>query len=357
MANSASTLALSLGLFLLPGLTPANPGTTHRALSNSQDLSPHIGDLESAQKEAKERNAPLLIHVLLEGEEQNDEYRNGILPDKELIKLSEGCVVIIGNNGDHPQTKVGKRTVCSAYKMFDNCAQHRANWEPIYRKYQDDNGELGCPQTILHAPDGEITWRHNVRNPPAPSEITKAIKSAKKEIGPSLTADELRTVKGHHVAAKNAAKALDWPKVLERSLAILEISEFGVWAEGAKASKADALKKMQDQLKAIEESFEPGQVAAAWRAFTTFEAVTRKTSLAREVALVKKRIERNKEFKEELTLVKAEMGAEALEAEAEALLREDEERKAMKLFKKILGKRYAATETAKRVRERFPDLQ
>ena len=51
------------------------------------------------------------------------------------------------------------------------------------------------------------------------------------------------------------------------------------------------------------------------------------------------------------------MAAEALEAEAEALLREDEERKAMKLFKKILGKRYTATETAKRVRERFPDLQ
>ena len=48
---------------------------------------------------------------------------------------------------------------------------------------------------------------------------------------------------------------------------------------------------------------------------------------------------------------------EAIEAEAEALLREDEERKAMKLFKKILGKRYTGTETAKRVRERFPDLE
>ncbi len=63
------------------------------------------------------------------------------------------------------------------------------------------------------------------------------------------------------------------------------------------------------------------------------------------------------ELKEELALIKAEMAAEALEEEAEALLRRDEERKAMKLFKKILGKRYAATETAKRVRERFPELE
>ena len=72
---------------------------------------------------------------------------------------------------------------------------------------------------------------------------------------------------------------------------------------------------------------------------------------------MKKRIGKNKEIKEELAQIKAEMAAEVIEAEAEALMRKDEERKAMKLFKKILGKRYAATETAKRVRGRFPDLQ
>jgi hypothetical protein len=365
MATSATTLALSLGLLLLPELSPADPGRAHHALLNAQDLSPHLGDLESAKKEARERNAPLLIHIILEGEEQNDEYRSGILPEKELVKLSKACVVIIGNNGDHPQTTITekvdgesrKRTACSVYKMFQNCAQHRANWDPIYRNYQDDNGELGCPQTILHAPDGEIAWRHNIRNPPAVNEIIKAIKSAQKKFGKSLTPEELRSVKGHHVAATNAAKAEDWPKVWERCQEILDISELGVWAEGAKSSLADALKKMQDNLKLIEESFAPGQVAAAWRKFTAFEAATRKTSLVREVALLKKRIGKNKGLKEELAQIKAEMAAEVIEAEAEALMRKDEERKAMKLFKKILGKRYAATETAKRVRGRFPDLQ
>jgi len=365
MANSTSTLAVSLGLLLLPGFTQSMLGTAHVALPSDQQLTPYIGDLESAQKEAKERNAPLLIHIILEGEEQNDEYREGILPDRELVKLSEGCVVIIGNNGDHPQTTITekvngesrKRKACSVYRMFESCDQHRATWDPIYHAYQDDSGELGCPQTILHAPDGEIAWRHNVRNPPATSEISKAVKNAKKKYGASLTEDELRTVKGHHVAATNAAKALDWPKVWERCQAILEISELGVWAEGAKASMADAMKHMQDRLKVIEESFVPGQVATAWREFTAFEAATRKTPLAREVALLKKRVDRNKELKEELALIKAEMAAEALEEEAEALLRRDEERKAMKLFKKILGKRYAGTETAKRVRERFPDLE
>ena len=356
MAHQIGTLALTFGLLLFPALSPATQSHNQPAAA-SKELKPFIGDLEAAQKEARERNAPLLIHVILEGELDNDGYRDQILPDKELIKLSEGCVIIIGNNGEHPQVKVGDRTVCSAYKMFDNCAQHRATWDPIYHAYQNDNGELGCPQTILHAPDGEISWRHNVSHPPAAGEVVKAIKAAKKKYGPSLTADELRTVKGHHIAATNAAKALDWPTVWKRCQAILEISELGVWAEGAKASQADAIKEMKAQLESLEERFVPGQAAEAWRELITLEAATRNTSIAREVSSLKKKVERDKDIKEELALVKAEMAAEALEAEAESLLRQGEEKKAMRIFKKVLGKRYANTETAKRVRARFPDLQ
>jgi len=361
MAHQTGTLALTLGLLLFPGLSPATHSHNHPAHAAVKELKPFIGDLEAAQKEARERNAPLLIHIILEGEEQNDEYRGNLLPNRELIELSEGCVVIVGNNGEHRTIQVTgkdgeKRQVCSAYQMFENCGQHRATWDPIYHAYQDDNGELGCPQTVLHGPDGEIAWRHNIRNPPSASEIAKAIKSAKKKYGPSLTADELRTVKGHHIAATNAAKALDWPTVWERCQAILEISELGVWAEGAKASQAEAIKEMKAQLESLEERFVPGQAAEAWRELTTFEAATRKTPIAREISSLKKKVERDKDIKEELALIKAEMAAEALEAEAESLLRQGEDKKAMRIFKKVLGKRYAETEAAKRVRARFPDL-
>jgi hypothetical protein len=195
-----------------------------------------------------------------------------------------------------------------------------------------------------------------VRNPPAASEVSKAVKDAQKKAGKSLTADGLRTVKGHHIAATNAAKAEDWPTVWSRNQAILELIDVSAWAEGAKTAQANALGKMRAHLASLEEQFKPGQVATAWREFSLFVTAIAKTPIAREVALLKKRIERNKDLKEELAAIKAELAAEELEVEAEALLRKDEERKAMKLFKKILGKRYSGTETAKRVRERFPDL-
>ena len=362
MAHQFGLLIVALGLLLFPEPSSAPKPCHEAAHATAKELQPFLGDLEAAHKEARERNAPLLIHIILEGEEQNDEYRDNLLPNRELIELSEGCVVIVGNNGEHRLTTVTgkdgeKRQVCSAYQMFANCGQHRATWDPIYHAYQDDNGELGCPQTVLHGPDGEIVWRHNVRNPAPAGEIVKAIKAAKKKYGPSLSPDELRTVKGHDVATKNAAKALDWPKVWERSAAILEISQLGVWAEAAKAAQESALKELRAQLAALEERFVPGQAAEAWRELTTLEAATRKLPIARELSTLKKKIERDKAIKGELALIKAELAAEAIEAEAEALLRRGEERKAMRTFKKILGKRYTETETAKRVRARFPDLQ
>lgn len=365
MGNQATALACICGFLLLPTFAPSATPTSGAPARGSDRLTPHTGDLESAQKLALERNTPLLIHIILEGEDQNDAYRDGILPNRDLIQLSAHCVVVIGNNGDHEQTTITekvdgetrKRRACSVYRMFENCAQHRECWDPIYHAYQEESGELNCPQTILLTPLGKIAWRHNINDPPSAGEVIKALKDAQKKAGKSLTADGLRSVKGYFVAAANAAKALDWPKVWQRNQLILELIEGGVWGEGATSAQADALKKMRDSLASMEESFQPGQVAEAWRALMTFEAATQDTPIAREVAALKKKITRNKDLKEELRAIQTELAAEELEAQAEALLRSDEERRAMKLFKKILGKKYAATRTAERVRQRFGEIK
>ena len=364
MAHRSTALACICGLLLLPAYDPPISAGSHTAQKRAQRLSPHLGDLESAKKLALERNAPLLIHIILEGEDQNDEYRDGILPNTELTRVSEGCVVVIGNNGEHQQTKITEkidgekvqRRVCSVYQMFENCGQHRECWGPIYNAYQDPNGELGCPQTVLLDPAGKISWRHNVRNPPSASEVTKAVKAAKKVAGKSLSMDGLRSVKGHFIAAGNAAKAEDWPTVWLRNQAILDLIDVGYWSAGAESAQENALKEMAAHLATLEERFVPGQVAEVWRELTLFAKATRETPIASKLTRLRKRVEGNKELKQELTAIKAELAAEELEAEAEALLADDRESRAIKLFKKILGKKYAETETARRVRERFPDL-
>ena len=49
-------------------------------------LTPHVGDLESAKAQAQERNAPVLIHMVLDGEADNDSYREKVLRTRSSSK-------------------------------------------------------------------------------------------------------------------------------------------------------------------------------------------------------------------------------------------------------------------------------
>ncbi|MDE0892633.1 MAG: hypothetical protein OSB14_10670, partial [Planctomycetota bacterium] len=66
--------------------------------------------------------------------------------------------------------------------------------------------------------------------------------------------------------------------------------------------------------------------------------------------------ERDKSLKDELSEIKKEMEAESIWDDADALLRRGEERKAMKLLKKLTGKKFAGTKVQALVKERFPEL-
>ena len=352
------------GALLLSALILTSSASTHSSSGETPRLRPHIGDLESAAKEALDRNAPTLIHIILEGEEHNDAYRDEILGDKELVKLSEGCVVIIGNNGEHKQKTIKEkidgiskeRTACSAFPMFENCDGHRKIWNPLYHEYQDENGEMGCPQTIVLSPSGEIDWRHNVRNPPSTGEVQSALKAAQKKHGKSLTEEGLRTVKGHAAAAKNAEQAEKWALAWTRYQGILDLISVGKWSKLSKLGQDRAGKAISAQLASLEERFKPGEVESPWRELIALTEATKDTPFAREVMALKKKIERDKSLKGDINAIKTEMEAESLWDEADGLLRRGEERKAMKLLKKLTGKKFIGTKTQAKVRERFPEI-
>ena len=83
---------------------------------------------------------------------------------------------------------------------------------------------------------------------------------------------------------------------------------------------------------------------------------TEETPFKRGVLAFKKKVERDKALKDDIKAIKTEMEAETLWNEADRLLQRGEERKAMKLLKKINGKKFNGTQTQARVRERFPEL-
>ncbi|MFN9785166.1 MAG: hypothetical protein ACK57N_01185, partial [Planctomycetia bacterium] len=70
-------LALAAWIAPLPALAAPTAPTAPRSAQKKppvevQSLVPHVGDLDSARALAKERNAPLLVHMVLDGESDND---------------------------------------------------------------------------------------------------------------------------------------------------------------------------------------------------------------------------------------------------------------------------------------------
>ncbi|MDP6385908.1 MAG: hypothetical protein QGI93_06890, partial [Planctomycetota bacterium] len=93
-------LCLAGGLMLTPqGRTHAGHGTSNRTESPAW----FHGKLSEAQAEAKERNIPLIVCCVLEGEEASGRFQEALSEDDSLSSLGAEVILVLANNGDHEQ--------------------------------------------------------------------------------------------------------------------------------------------------------------------------------------------------------------------------------------------------------------
>ncbi len=363
----AAVLATALAVQLLSPptvLAPAQRGRKDKGSAPAAELTPFLGSLAEARKASTEQNVPLLIHLILEGEEHNDQYREQLLPNKALIALSQHAVVIIANNGEHePKTikqdlegRVVERQVCSSYPWFSRCADHRAPWDPLYGELADEDGGMRCPQTVIELPGGEQSWRFNTANPPEAKQLIAELQKAQKKAGPGLSSEELRQVKS---LAKEGRRAMDgrlWGDAWRSWSALLQIIEVGKYGEEAATSLKQTEEAMAAELAAQVERLVPGTAADAYEAIVLLTKEWIGSEMEGRARAAQKRAETDKAIEQEVEAKKLELEAEEVWQEGQELLRSGEEKAAHKLFKKLLRKKYADTPAARRVREEFPEL-
>jgi hypothetical protein len=334
MAPSISwSAALALGAALT---LPGSPLGAQRGKAAAPPLRPFLGSLEEARRRAAERNVPLLIHIVLEGEPQNDEYRDRILPDAALRKLSERAVVIVSNNGEHGRTKVEEtvdgrtltRSACSVYPFFEDCNGHRQTWDPLYFEYHEPNGDMKCPQTVLLSPSGELAWRFNVSDPPPTGEVVNALQKAQKAAGPGLTNEELSRVKQLLTLARKAALEGDPAAAWRNWQAIAELLPSGLYGEEAKQGAQAAVTAMGAAVDAAEADLVPGKAAQGYARLLELDRTLAGTPLHKRVKEGLRKAERDKALQEEIAAYKLELEAQALLDEGLAELAGGDERKA-----------------------------
>jgi len=322
------------------------------------------GKLEDAKVVAKARNVPVLVHILLEGEEASNRYRDTIFKDPELQKRSASAVVIIANQGSHARTKIDvvvegekvQREVCLFYPMFESCAHHQAAWDELYQEFHEDNGDLMCPQTIVIAPDGTISGRINTSNVPQPSEIGALVVEAVTKAGPGLTEAQLAVVKRTLEAGRRLTVEGKWVLAWQSWAGVLLITPKSPYADEARLDQVKAQAGMQRDLDKISAELVPGTATTAYGALVKYAAELVGTPLEKEAQARLKKADGDKAIQPEIKAWKLSAEADALLGEATKLTDAGDAKKAEKIVRKLLAPRFASTPAQETARKLWPDI-
>ncbi|MEY2745768.1 MAG: hypothetical protein RL112_810 [Planctomycetota bacterium] len=366
LSLTRTTIAARIAALLAFAALAAPTSAQKKPPVEAPSLAPHVGDLDSARALAKERNAPLLIHMVLDGESDNDAYRDKLLADAELVKLSLQAVVVVANNGTHKKKSIevkseekdgkpAKREACESYPMYDSCAKHQRNWNELYGLYKEDSGDLRCPQAILLLPDGKQHERWHDGTVPAADDIRGALAEAIKLAGPGLTLEQLEAVKKLAAEAR-ATESSDDVATWRAWSGVLAVSARGKWADEAVAGRDAAFGRIQARTRQLQAQLAPGTVVAASRALRQLAKDLAGTPLEKEILQSLKKAESQKELKDELAKARLEEEADLLLKEAETAADLGDPKKAEKAARKLFAKKYRETGAARVGRERWPDL-
>jgi hypothetical protein len=327
-------------------------------------LDPWVGKYEDAKQNAKDRNVPLVVHILLDGEEATPRYLKEVLEDPELLRKSAESVVLIGNNGTHEKKDIDvvvdgqktKKTVCSAFPMFTSCAQHQQAWNGLYKEYQEADGVLRCPQTLVISPAGEVVLRFNTGSPPDPSEVVGNIAAVQAKVGPGLTQVQLDEVRRLLDVGRNLTTSKTWPEAWKTFASVVAITANTVYGQEASKEQVKAVAGMQADLDRIATLLVPGTAVKGWQELQAFAKATTGTPIEKDVAARQKKAEGDKAIREEITAWKITVEADEILSQARDLYDQKQDKKGEKLVRKLLGKKYASTPAAEIARKLWPDI-
>lgn len=313
------------------------------------------GMLDQALLEAKERNTSLLVVCCKEGEEANDRFREQLRDNGSFAADVGNVIVLLVNDGTHKRKQITRRgpdgkkqrvEVCEAYHT-PSCDHHKRNWDGVYQAFVTDQGDGSWPLpcALIIAPDSKLHTMIGTGEPPGESEMLKALKQVRVKHGDSISPVELKRVKSLFKDGQAMASARAWPDAWHAWQGILNITDKGLFAEGAREGRTQAMEGMRARL--AELSAAKGNPNALYPRLAEFASHARGTPIQKEAGLALKRLESHPDIDKELVKrVKLELEAEDMLREARGLLAGGDERGARKILKKLGGKKFAGTPAA-----------
>lgn len=322
---------------------------------------PRLGELAEAKREAYERNVPLIIVAIQEGEEANDRFYEVVYRHPAFVTAAAPVVLVLVNDGAHPTRTIREegtdgqtleRQVCERFET-PSCADHKLNFNRVHQEFNED-GALRTPQMVVLSPKAEL--RERFVDLHAVGDLTQAIAKATQAAGPGLSAEQLSAVKQHHGAATKHQEEWSWALAYREWTALLAIAPAGAFAEEAKAGSEKALAALRAAIDEALAKMQGGKVVEGYVALSELGPVVAGTPLEKDHKKALQGAERNKAWREAIEGHKRAVEADGLWKELDLLLAEDEVEKAKRIGERIL-RRFGDTPAAGRVRKEWPDLE
>lgn len=342
----------------------ACPTTSHALQKRKKEEPPprievFRGELADARTRARDRNVPLVVFVIQEGEEANERFRDDIYVNKDVIVAVQHVVVVLANDGKHEMKKIVEergeekveREVCARFET-PTCNEHRRHFDTCFAEFNVE-GLMQTPQTIVVLPDGVEHGR--IVDVPAPSQVVAVVQEASRKAGPGLSEEQYLEVRKLLDEGQRAHTRGKWEVSLRCWDAILAIGDAGPWADEARKTRAEALKLMQEEIDRALALLESGSVAAGYERLLELRALYEDTPVSKDLERTIRAAERNPDWADEIKAYKREVEARELLAEIEKMLAAGDETKAKGRMRKLL-RSYADTEAATIAKGRWPDL-
>ncbi len=362
MAWSAiASAVLTTGLVLPP--PTADPVVLQRGeKAPKAQLETFPGSLDEAQVSAEERNVPLIVIAILEDPASDVlDFRRAVLSDGKLAEASRLAVVLLTNNGLHPLIKIKElvngveteREVCSAYRT-SGCSAHQRVFDEIYNAFQVD-GELILPFVAILTPDRKVRDTFADGSCPSLKSVVSAYQGARREAGEGLTIQGLAEVRALLARGEQKLEARAFGDAWRAFARVLEITQKTRYADTARAQRTQALGGLEAQRDAALAKLEAGQVAVGYGELRDIEMDAVGTPLEKEIPKIRKQVERDKRWRDEIAGLKLELEAGTLLEEATRLFGRGEDKKGAARVRQLFRK-YAKTQAAADARQRWPEL-
>jgi hypothetical protein len=160
------------------------------------------GTFPDAKTRARERNCPIVVMALQDGEEASERWFQAMPVLPELGKLLEGTVpVVTCPEAAHATRTENNTTVCSRLGAIPCDRHHQLAVETF--ELLKENDSVKTPQFMVLDPDGKVLER--IHEVPGVQAYADALKKAGKQLGPSYSVAEHARIRQLVASAQGAA--------------------------------------------------------------------------------------------------------------------------------------------------------